>query len=178
MNFKPHDLLVGYQNLLKNLDRTVPVLDLACGNGCNGLMLARLGIPVVFADKSGSALETVQQQLKQEALPGRVWQVDLESPNTKPLSDLNFSAIIVFRYLHRPLFPALLNAVIPGGLVIYETFTTENRQFGRPVNPDFLLLPGELETIFRGWDIIFYFEGIRSNPEQAISQIVARKPAE
>ena len=72
-----------------------------------------------------------------------------------------FSAIIVFRYLHRPLFRALRNAVTPGGLVIYETFTTANREFGRPRSKDFLLLPGELKSLFQDWEIIHEFEGLQ-----------------
>ena len=107
---------------------------------------------------------------------GRTWLVDLENPGTSPLAGLKFSAILTFRYLHRPLFPALREAVLPGGLVVYETFTTENHRFGRPSNPDFLLKPGELETIFEDWQIIFYFEGDLRHPDRNVARLVARKP--
>ena len=173
---EPHKLLLDHLGLLKDPDQSLPVLDLACGTGQNGLMLARQGIPVVFADRSVTALEVVKQYLVEGALPGRVWQVDLEQPNTNPLSGQEFSAIICFRYLHRPLFPAIKKAVEPGGLVVYETFTIENQRFGRPNNPDFLLQPGELRTIFQDWQIIFYFEGDLHDPDRAMAQIVARKP--
>ena len=174
---KPQGLLLDHLDFLTGLDRSLPVLDLACGTGRNGLVLAQQGIPVVFADRSSTALEVVKQHLVRDNLPGRIWQVDLESPGTNPLSGQNFSAIIVFRYLHRPLFPALLNVVIPGGLVVYETFTIDNSRFGRPDNPDFLLLPGELKTLFKDWEIIFHFEGIRHDPDRAVAQIVVRKPS-
>lgn len=173
---EPHEVLLDHLSLLNDLDRSLPVLDLACGTGQNGLMLARQGIPVVFADRSATALEVVKQCLVEDALPGRIWQIDLEQPNTNPLAAQNFSAIIGFRYLHRPLFPAIKEAVIPGGLVVYETFTIENRHFGRPDNPNFLLQPGELKTIFQDWQTIFYFEGILHNPDRAVAQIVSRKP--
>lgn len=173
---KPQEVLLDHLELLTNLDRSLPVLDLACGTGRNGLILAQLGIPVVFADRSAAAMEVIKQRLDRDKLPGRLWQVDLELPDTDPLSGQTFSAIIVFRYLHRPLFPALLNAVTPGGLVVYETFTAENRRFGRPDNPDFLLLPGELKTLFRNWEIIFDDECILSKPDRAVARIVARKP--
>ena len=173
---KPHGLLLDHLDLLTVQDRSLPVLDLACGTGRNGLLLAQQGIPVVFADRSGAALEAVGQRLAQDKLSGRIWQVDLELPGSNPLSGQYFNAIIVFRYLHRPLFPAVLNAVIPGGLMIYETFSIGNRRFGRPHNPDFLLQPGELKDLFRDWQILFHSEAIRHNPDRAVAGIVARKP--
>ncbi len=169
-------LLLEHLDLLTKLDHSLPVLDLACGSGRNGLMLAELGIPVVFADKSSNALKTIERYLTENGLPGRTWEVDLEQAGVNPLPNDGYGAIIVFRYLHRPLFPALLNAIKPGGLVIYETFTIGNRQFGRPNNPDFLLQPGELTSVFRDWEIICSFEGMFENPDRAVARIVARKP--
>ncbi len=169
-------LLLDYLELLTGLDTSLPVLDLACGNGRNGLALAEAGLPVLFADKSTSVLKTVEQRLSEADLPGRTWQVDLEQPGINPLAGKSFAAIVVFRYLHRPLFPAIRDAVVPGGIVIYETFTTEQRRFGRPKNPDFLLQPGELKARFQGWEDIYSYEGIGQNPDRGIAQIVARKP--
>jgi tellurite methyltransferase len=169
-------LLLDHLDLLTGLDRSLPVLDLACGSGRNGLVLSQQGVPVVFADRSVADLEHIKRQLTENAWPGRAWQVDLEQPGSAPLADLQFGAIICFRYLHRPIFPALLKAIIPGGLVVYETFTTNNRRFGRPNNPDFLLKPGELKTIFKDWQIIFYFEGDLQSPDRNVAQLVARKP--
>ncbi|RLC96697.1 MAG: tellurite resistance protein [Chloroflexi bacterium] len=130
----------------------------------------------MFADRSASALEVVAQRLFDGTLPGRIWKVDLEQAETDPFAGQSFSAIIGFRYLHRPLFPALKNAVAPGGLVVYETFTTQNLRFGRPNSPNFLLQPGELKTIFQDWELIFYFEGVLPNPDRAMARLVARKP--
>ncbi len=169
-------LLQDHLDLLTGLDRSSPVLDLACGSGRNGLVLSQQGVSVVFADRSVADLDQINRQLTENDWPGRTWQVDLEQPGSEPLAGLQFSSIIGFRYLHRPIFPALLKAVIPGGLVVYETFTTGNRRFGRPNNPDFLLKPGELKTIFRDWQIIFYFEGDLQNPDRSVAQLVARKP--
>ncbi|MCJ8273412.1 MAG: hypothetical protein MJK04_28925, partial [Psychrosphaera sp.] len=58
------------------------VLDLACGFGRNGLYLAEQGLRVVFADRSGDALDTINP------IPGansKRWQVDFEIPGS-PLS--------------------------------------------------------------------------------------------
>ncbi|MCF6225147.1 MAG: methyltransferase domain-containing protein [Xanthomonadales bacterium] len=173
---KAAQLLLDHLDLLTSLESAKPVLDLACGDGRNGLLLAESGVDVVFADKSESALAEVDTHLIAASLPGSCWEVDLEVADINPLAERQFSAILGFRYLHRPLFPALIAATMPTGLVVYETFTTENRHFGRPNNPDFLLRPGELEAIFHGWEIIHSFEGIFKNPERAVAQIIARKP--
>jgi hypothetical protein len=62
-------------------------------------------------------------------------------------------------------------------LLIYETFTVEQRKFGKPRNPDFLLNPGELLKLFKDWEVIHFFEGIKENPRRAVAQLVCRKPA-
>ncbi|MBE9549677.1 MAG: methyltransferase domain-containing protein [Proteobacteria bacterium] len=170
-------LLLDHLQLLTSLDHTEPVLDLACGNGRNGLALAAEGLDVIFADRSADSLKAVEALLSASGLPGSTWLVDLEQDGINPLSGRCFSAILCFRYLHRPLLPMLKKAIIPGGLIVYETFTTDNRRFGRPNNSDFLLRPGELKAIFEDWDVIHSFEGILQNPDRAIAQLVARKPA-
>lgn len=173
---KADDLLKDHLAWLSRLDGLLPILDLACGTGRNGLFLAERGPELVFADRSAAALEGIDERLQKSGLPGRTWQVDLERPGINPFGDKKYNAILVFRYLHRPLFPALRDAVASRGLVIYETFTTANIEFGRPCNPDFLLHPGELKSLFPNWKIIHEFEGLQQNPDRHVAQIVAQKP--
>jgi hypothetical protein len=52
--------------------------------------------------------------------------------------------VVVTHYLWRPLLPAIMAAVAPGGVLIYETFAAGNETVGKPSRPDFLLRPGEL----------------------------------
>lgn len=168
-----------------NTNKQNTVLDLACGSGRNGLHLIENGIPVTFADVNPAAIEQVQQLVaklnnKQQA---SFWLTDFEMEGETPLADKSFSAIMVFRYLHRPLFEQIKQAIMPNGLIIYETFTTEQAKFGRPKNPDFLLKAGELADIFSDWKIIHSFKGIiesesDSSQQKAIAQIVAVKPGE
>ena len=153
------------------------VLDLACGNGQNGLLLAAAGARVVFADRNQSALDSCEEHAQPFAERTRCWQIDLETANTKPLADQQFAVILVFRYLHRPLIPAIQSALSPGGLLVYETFTTDNRQFGRPNNDDFLLQPGELNGWFAEWEVLHTAELVEQHPvPRAVAQLVARKP--
>ena len=59
----------------------------------------------------------------------------------------SFDVVLVFNYLHRPLLPAIVDAVAPGGLLFYETFTVDQAPRGRPTNPAYLLQHDELPQL-------------------------------
>jgi SAM-dependent methyltransferase len=151
-----------------------PVLDLACGRGENGLYLAGLGLPVVLADHSGESLEAARKSAEERELEAHFWQIDLETGGN-PLQEEHYRAILVFRYLHRPLVPNIRRGISEGGICIYETFTSEQPKYGHPHNPEYLLEPGELADWFQGWQVIHYFEGLLEDPRRAMAQIVCRK---
>ncbi|MDX2322143.1 MAG: tellurite resistance protein [Moritella sp.] len=164
-------LLQQYSRLFQTSGK--PVLDLACGAGRNGLYLQQQQIPTIFADQKPTVLTSLA------AMPGisaeQCWQVDFEN-GQQQLQPNSYQGIVVFRYLHRPLIDDIKQAVCAGGIVIYETFTVENRQFGRPNRDAFLLQLGELKEMFSDWECLYYFEGIKHNPDCAIAQIVCKKP--
>lgn len=170
---RPAALLLEYGGLFSGLNG--PVLDLACGNGHNGLYLAGLGAEVVFCDRDAQALENVRRYARDLGLRVTTWQVDLEA-GVNSLPAEAYGGIIVFRYLHRPLFGPIRRALKPGGLLAYETYTAAQSRFGKPTNPNFLLRPGELVEEFTGFEIIHTFEGILENPTRAVAQIVCRRP--
>ena len=177
-------LVTKYLATLKQVsaDKQMSVLDLACGSGRNGLYLVDKSLPVTFADVNEKALAEVKLSLsglnpnKQKL--AQCWHVDFEQADSTPLQSKQYGAVMVFRYLHRPLFEQIKTTIQPGGLIIYETFTEQQAQFGRPKNPDFLLKPAELLEQFVGWQILHSFEGVidaTNNTKQAIAQIVAVK---
>ena len=170
----PNPLLKTYAPLLQEEEHAGPVLDLACGEGENGLFLAGLGLPVVLADRSAEALARAKEQAAGKGWPVTFWEVDLET-GVNPLEEDYYRGILVFRYLHRPLLPFLKKAIRKRGILIYETFTTKQTRFGRPHNPDYLLKSGELADWFRDWEVIHYFEGLLEDPPRAVAQIVCRK---
>lgn len=172
----PAQLLEQNQSLLTTLPITTGILDLACGSGRNGLLLAASQVPVIFADNNEQALAAIARRLEEEKWPGSTWQVNLEQDPATVLTPLQVDAILVFNYLHRPLFPGIKQAVRPGGYVFYETFTEANRRFGRPSNPDFLLRSGELAINFNDWEVLHSYEGELHNPQREIAQIIARRP--
>lgn len=175
MTVQPAQLLLDYQCLLTDAPLPGPILDLACGDGQNGVFLAQQGLSVVCCDTSRTALDHAQKLAAQQGVTLTLWQVDLEQTGINPLPEDNYGGILVFRYLHRPLVPCIKKALTRGGVLIYETFTIEQPQFGRPSNPDFLLRSNELFNWFHQWEVIHYFEGIQDNPRRAVAQIVCRK---
>ena len=106
-----------------------------------------------------------------QAIPGaRFVQADLEGGAPWPFPGERFEGVVVTNYLHRPLFPRLLEALAPGGVLLYETFMLGNERFGRPSNPEFLLRPGELLELCKGLRIEAFEEGAVSEPKPSMIQ--------
>lgn len=141
------------------------VLDVACGSGRHARWLAARGHTVEAVDRDASLLASLA------STPGIATRcADLEG-GPWPYAGQSFAGIVVVNYLHRPLFPALLAALAPGGALIYETFAAGNERFGRPSNPDFLLRPGELLDVARGaLRVIAYEDRVISEPRPAAIQ--------
>jgi SAM-dependent methyltransferase len=142
------------------------VLDLAAGAGRNVQRLLDCGFTVRAVDCDTSALAPL-------AGPScEIIEIDLESGADWPLGG-GYDGIVVTNYLHRPLLPAIGRALAPGGIVIYETFAVGNERFGRPHNPDFLLQPGELLSVFAALTIVAFEQGLVTEPRPAVIQRVA-----
>ena len=176
-NSEVSNLLKKHAFLFDSLDEDSAVLDLACGSGRNGRFLIGSGMSITFVDKNESALAEVSAKIRGENIERhQCLQIDLEDGKHSFFDTHRFDAILVFNYLHRPLFPSIKSALSKGGLIFYETFTVEQKQFGCPKNPNYLLRDNELLVNFEGWEIIDYFQGIKLNPRRAIASFVARKP--
>jgi hypothetical protein len=79
----------------------------------------------------------------------------------------------VTHYLWRPLWPALLAALAPGGLYLHETFAHGQASLGRPRNPEFLLLDGELLQACAGLQVVAYEHGFLQDPPRVVQRIAA-----
>lgn len=121
------------------------VLDVACGRGRHTRFFLDRGhrVTAVDIDVSGVADLVADDRLE-------VVAADLEDGRPFPLAGRTFAGVVVVAYLHRPLLPALVDAVAAGGVLLYETFSSEHTRFGRPTDPDFLLRPGELLAAVAG----------------------------
>ena len=140
------------------LPRDGRALDVASGRGRHALWLAEHGLTTLAVDRDAEAIRELNEVARERHLPLRAEVRDLEGGTTPFLSD-TFDVIVVVHYLHRPLFPALIEALAPGGVLVYETFTRAQAARGKPTNPDFLLKPGELLDLVRPLEILASREG-------------------
>lgn len=149
-------------------------LDLACGSGRNALLLARSGWSVLGVDYAPAALHIARREADRQALKIELAAVDLD---TWPIPAARFDLVCVFRFLDRSLCPSIAAAVRPGGVLIYETFTVAQRQYGSPRDEAYLLDPGELPTLFGEFRQLESFEGVREEGGQrsAVAGFVGRK---
>jgi SAM-dependent methyltransferase len=142
------------------------VLDLAAGSGRHTRLLLESGFAVCAVDRDTSAL------LPLAGTGCEVRRIDLETGAPWAFGN-GYDGIVVTDYLHRPLLPAIAQALAAGGALIYETFARGNERFGRPHNPDFLLHPGELLDAFGTLTVVAFEQGEVSTPRPAVIQRIA-----
>jgi SAM-dependent methyltransferase len=174
----PAAFFLEHADSLDATARPGPVLDLACGRGRHALAAAARGLTVVALDRDHDRLASLSRSAPARAGAVRVVEADLETASTPPLDAARFGAVLVFRYLHRPLMPWIESLLMPGGLLLYETFTLAQRELGwGPKNEDYLLRPGELPGLLPGLEVEFYEEGLsRDRRPAATARLKARRP--
>ena len=157
----PSDWVRRWARLIRARAR---VLDVACGQGRHARYLSALGCEVLGVDRDPSAQSALQD------VPGvSVLIADIEA-GPWPFEAASFDAVIVANYLHRPLFPRLIAALRPQGVLIYETFAAGNERYGRPSNPDFLLQPNELLERSKPLCVVAFEQGRVDRPKPAAIQ--------
>lgn len=127
-------------------------LDLACGSGRHVRWLRAHGLQVCAVDRDAQALAGLADCGAERIV------ADLEGAPW-PLGERRFDLVLVTNYLWRPLLPRLVEAVAPGGWLVYETFADGHQLIGRPSRPDFLLQRGELLQAASGLRIVGYEDG-------------------
>ena len=141
------------------------VLDVACGRGRHLRWFAGRGHPVAGVDRDPQAVAAA-------ADCGPVELADIEN-GPWPLSGETFAAVVVTNYLWRPIFPTLVAAVAPGGVLLYETFAEGNETVGKPSRPDFLLRHGELLSLCEGLHVVAFEDGFLDAPPRFVQRIAA-----
>ena len=162
----------GFLVANRHLFPTGRVLDIAMGAGRNAVYLAHEGFDVEGVDISAEAVAKALALADLENVKIMTHVADLEAGYPIPLSA--YDVIICFYYLHRPLISEIKQGLRPGGIVVYETYNSDQAEWGRPKNPEHLLRPGELLNMFCDYRILRYREGV-IEPRKAIASIVARK---
>jgi SAM-dependent methyltransferase len=151
-------------------------LDVASGDGRHAIWLARHGLRVHALDISETAARLLADTVRREDLPVASVVADLKD---FPLPRKTYDVAVNMNFLHRPLLPDLAAALRPGGVLVFETFLTEQSRHGPPHNPAHLLESGELPARFAGLlDVLDYVEGRtqRNGKTVYIASLLARRP--
>ena len=129
-------------------------IDLACGNGRHTLFLASKGFCVDAVDISSVALSHLQSKLtpQMEVTPIET-DLDTFTPNRA------YGLAVMTNFLDRALIKRTAEALAKGGLFVVETYMAHPDNEKSNSNPEFLLQPQELKSIFEsGFDVLAYEE--------------------
>jgi tellurite methyltransferase len=167
-SFSPDPLLVEHAALLDGRGWSI---DLACGVGQNALFLAQRGYDVLAVDASFTGLRYCRAAHAGSASRVHLVAADLDR---FVLPRDTFAVAIVFRYLDRALVPRLKQAVLPGGLILYQTFNVNRLRSTPQMTRRYLLEPGELARMFADFNAIATNDTADNQAE--LSHWIGRRP--
>lgn len=133
---EPIKLIVDYVKLATGKQ----ALDIACGLGRHSKYLVSQGFEVDALDISSVAIEQLRDTPHINAM-----EVDFD---TYTLEKNKYDLIVCTYFLERKLFPQMIAALKPNGILLLETFLHDADNERAPSNPAFMLNEGELETYF------------------------------
>lgn len=168
---EPARFLSDHRDLLPPSGRA---LDVAAGEGRNAVFLALHGFEVDAVDISRAGLEKAQLLADEAGVSIRTIVADLTDYDIK---QQEYDVVVVINYLQRDLMDDLKAALKPGGIIIYQTYTTAQLDIpgAHPMRRDFLLEPGELRASFEEFTILEYRE--TATEHNALAGLIARKPS-
>ena len=167
---EPDPFLTQLEEYAELLPERPRALDVACGAGRNAVRLAEKGWRVTACDLSLEGLRQAQHLARERGVRLDLFCHDLE---TAVLPAGCFDVIVCFFFLERKLFPALKAALRPNGLIVYKTYTVDERRFrDRPMHELHLLRHQELLAQFRDFRVLVYQELMEG---RGVAQIIAQK---
>jgi len=153
-------------------------LDLAGGVGRHAIWLARRNWTVTLVDISEVGLEQARKNAGPLASRINFVAADLEQLSSSgregfSLPRATYDLVLVFFYLERSLFPRLIRALKPGGMLIYKTYTVDQMTLpGGPSHPLHLLKHDELLRAFGKLRVLYYRETFR---ERGLAEFLGKK---
>jgi SAM-dependent methyltransferase len=169
---EPDPFLVdAYESFVRPVfPRGGTALDIAGGAGRHSIWLAERGWEVTLIDISDIGVELARGHAGPFASHIHFVVDDLTSLRA---AQTQFDLVMGFYYLERTIFPGILKALKPGGLLLYKTYTVDQvGKKGGPKDAAFLLARGELRNLLNGLEILHYRE---INGEKATAEVVGKK---
>ena len=144
-------------------------LDVAMGEGRNGVYLATKGFDVTGLDISEKGLEKAHALAAKNNVTIKTKVVDLENIQFEPNS---YDLIICTYYMDRALYKKFRDALKPGGMLLIETYNIDYLKYRR-FNAKWALNTNELLDLFKGMRILRYRD--YDDAREAYSSIIAQK---
>ena len=163
---KPIPFLVDNVHLLPK----GKVLDIAMGEGRNGVYLATQGFEVLGLDISEKGLEKAHNLANKNKVTIETKVVDLESFTLEPNS---YDVILCTYYMQKDLFKQFQSALKPGGMIVVETYNVDYLKYVQ-FSRKWALDTNEMLDIFKGLRVIRYQD--YDDGKEAYSSIIAQKP--
>lgn len=147
---------------LDTLDAELPragrALDVAAGAGRLALYAARRGMDAVAIDVSPVGLARAADAARAEGLALTPVTCDLEADPTLPAGP--FALVTCFHYEQPALWPAMIAALAPGGLLVAEIATARNLERHARPSRRYLVEPNALlHRVADDLEIVLYREG-------------------
>ncbi|QQK80035.1 class I SAM-dependent methyltransferase [Salicibibacter cibi] len=174
-SFSDQDFVYGQKEnvFIHEMSRIVPdhskVGCFAEGEGRNAVYLARLGHDVTAYDQSTIGLEKTQKLARERKVDIKTVQIDLTQE--KVHTNLYDAAIMVFGHVPKTdqpfLMENMIDAVKPGGYVIFEVYSKDqlHYQTGGPPSFDMLYDPAEILNWIKDYTCIHFYYGEATRDE-------------
>ena len=147
------------------------VLDIAMGEGRNGVYLAAQGFDVIGLDISEEGLKKAEHLARENNVTIETRVVDLETVQLKKSA---FDVIICSYYMQRDLFSQMKAALKSGGMVLVETYNIDYLKYNAHFKTEWALNENELLNSFQDFKILRY-QSV-DDGKLAYSSILAQKP--
>ena len=132
-------------------------LDLAMGLGRNAVYLARHGWTVDGVDRSLTAVQKAMALASNLGVRLNGVVADLKNYKIRPAS---YDLICCFYFLERRLFPVIRQGLRPGGAVLYQSVTVDQRALRPDFPKEHCLERNELLNVFRDLRVLYYREAV------------------
>ena len=175
-------VIEAQRNYLQPLLRECPAakfstgLDLAGGAGHHAIWLAQHGWNMTLADWSEAALKIAREKAAKSQVQIEMQQGEaLDVVSEYSASGRRFGFVLASFFLDRAVLPWLPKILIPGGLLLYRTYTEDNERLGNPRgprDPNHLVRSQELLEMYRGMRTLHYNETVS---QKGVAELIAQQ---
>ncbi|QPJ63880.1 MAG: methyltransferase domain-containing protein [Candidatus Nitrohelix vancouverensis] len=166
---EPSEWLESHAFLLPG---TGKALDIAAGEGRNTVFSALLGYDAYAVDVSQAGLDKAKLLANEKKAKISAIYADLDEYRPEPNE---YDLILCFNFLDRKLFPAIQTALKPGGLLFYETFSSDHLKY-TSFKREWVLEPNELLKVFHDLRVLRYREVDDTEAQKGFASLIAQKP--